>query len=86
VQEYGGAKPGDRTMLDALVPAIDALKGGDLKKAAVAAKDGAHRTASMTKARAGRSSYVREDVLREVPDPGAVAVAAIFEALATSSS
>lgn len=85
VQEYGGAKPGDRTMLDALVPAINALEEaeGDLRRAAVAARDGAQRTASMTRARAGRSSYVREDVLREIPDPGAVAIAVIFEALAT---
>ena len=26
IQQYGGAKPGDRTMLDALAPATDALK------------------------------------------------------------
>jgi dihydroxyacetone kinase len=34
------------------------------------------------KAGAGRSSYVREDALRGLPDPGAVAVALAFEALA----
>jgi len=81
VSEYGGAKPGDRTMLDALVPAVEALASGDLAKAAAAAKEGAERTKSMTKARAGRSSYVREDALRDVPDPGAVAVAHMFGAL-----
>lgn len=83
LQEYGGAKEGDRTMLDALIPAVVALEGGgDLAAAAQAASAGADRTASMTKARAGRSSYVREDALRGVPDPGAAAVAAVFEALA----
>ncbi len=80
---YGGANPGDRTMLDALVPAVDALTGGEtLASAARAARTGADRTATMIKARAGRSSYVREDALRGVPDPGAVAVAVVLEALA----
>ncbi|HEU4410133.1 MAG TPA: dihydroxyacetone kinase subunit DhaK [Polyangiaceae bacterium] len=82
VQHYGGAEPGDRTMLDALVPALDALEaGGGVAAAALAAREGAARTASMARARAGRSSHVREDALRGVPDPGAVAVAAAFEAL-----
>ena len=72
-------------MLDALIPAVAALEaGGDLAAAAKAASSGAERTASIVKARAGRSSYVREDALRGVPDPGAVAVAAVFEALARS--
>jgi dihydroxyacetone kinase len=70
-------------MLDALIPAVAALEAGeDLAAVAAAAAAGAARTASMTKARAGRSSYVREDALRGVPDPGAAAVAAVFEALA----
>ena len=86
VQEYGGATLGDRTMLDALVPAVAALEaGGALTAAAQAAAEGAARTAAMTKARAGRSSYVRADALAGVPDPGAIAVAAIFEAIAQSS-
>ena len=36
----------------------------------------------MSKAKAGRSSYVPEAALRGVPDPGAVAIAAVFEAIA----
>jgi dihydroxyacetone kinase len=85
VQEYGGAQEGDRTMLDALLPAIAVLEArSDLVAASKAANDGAARTASMTKARAGRSSYVRADVLSGVPDPGAMAVAAVFEAVARS--
>lgn len=78
---YGGAKLGDRTMLDALVPAAAALPEG-LAAAAKAAAEGAARTAAMTKASAGRSSYVRGEALAGVPDPGAVAVARAFAALA----
>src|ERR1041384_3785478 len=37
VQHYGGVKTGDRTMLDALVPAVDALKEGSIEAAAIAA-------------------------------------------------
>jgi dihydroxyacetone kinase len=82
VQHYGGAVPGDRTMLDAFVPALEVLeKGGSLEEAAGAAKKGAEATAAMKSARAGRSSYVRSDVLSGIPDPGAVAVARIFAAL-----
>jgi dihydroxyacetone kinase len=86
MQEYGGARIGDRTMLDAWVPAIEALRTGDVVAAARAASEGAARTATMTRAGAGRSSYVREEVLRDVPDPGAVAVAEVFAALARGTS
>lgn len=83
IQEYGGAREGDRTMIDALVPACDVLAtGGSLAQAAKAAREGATRTTTMTKARAGRSSYVPVDALRGVPDPGAVAIATLLEALA----
>ncbi len=83
IQQYGGASEGDRTMLDALLPAVSSLEAGEgLAGAAAAARRGAERTSTMKSARAGRSSYVPEDALRGVPDPGAVAFAAIFEALA----
>jgi ATP-dependent dihydroxyacetone kinase len=83
IQQYGGAVEGDRTMLDALLPAASALAAGEgFAGAAAAAKRGAERTATMTSARAGRSSYVPEDALSGVPDPGAVAFAAVFAALA----
>jgi dihydroxyacetone kinase len=86
LSEYGGAKLGDRTMLDALIPAVDALEaGGDLARASADARAGAERTASMKKALAGRSSYVPASALSGVPDPGAVAVATIFEALARAA-
>jgi dihydroxyacetone kinase len=82
IQQYGGAAPGDRTMLDALFPAATALEAGEgLAAAATAARRGAELTASMTRAGAGRSSYVPAEALRGVPDPGAVAMAAVFEAI-----
>ena len=55
---YGGAKLGDRTMIDALEPALKALDAGGLEAAAAAARQGAEATAAMRKAKAGRSAYV----------------------------
>ncbi|MAS09234.1 dihydroxyacetone kinase subunit DhaK [Salinisphaera sp.] len=83
MQHYGGAKRGDRTLLDALIPAIDALAdGADLTRAAEQARAGADETRAMTHANAGRSAYVREDALRDLTDPGAEAVARVWERLA----
>ncbi|MDR5860413.1 DAK2 domain-containing protein [Halomonas eurihalina] len=83
MQQYGGARPGDRTMLDALVPAIESLQHGNtLAEAAQAARTGALATASLTTAKAGRSAYVPESALEGIVDPGAEAVARVFEALA----
>ena len=79
---YGGAKPGDRTMVDALDPALRALSLGSLGEAAKTARAGAEATKTMTKAKAGRAAYVGERDLDGVADPGAEAVAAVFEALA----
>jgi triose/dihydroxyacetone kinase / FAD-AMP lyase (cyclizing) len=83
IRDYGGARAGDRTLLDALVPAIAALREGGLAAGVRAAGEGAARTATMKSAGAGRSSYVRQEALLGVPDPGAVAVAAVLTALAT---
>jgi dihydroxyacetone kinase len=82
VQDYGGARPGERTLLDALVPAVDALNGGDLAAAASAARAGAEATARMERAGAGRSSYLSAGDLAGVQDPGAAGVAIAFAALA----
>ncbi len=74
ISELGGAKPGDRTMLDALDPFMQVLKSGaGLKIAVAAAEHGAEATAHM-KPRAGRSSYLGDRVLGH-PDPGAKAIA-----------
>jgi dihydroxyacetone kinase len=82
IGELGGAALGDRTMLDALVPAskafTSALEAGNLSipalsEAVAAAERAAAATASMTPRR-GRSSYLGDRALGH-PDPGAVAVA-----------
>jgi len=80
---YGGAGVGDRTMVDALAPALSALTSGDIAAAARAAADGAESTKAMRKAKAGRASYVGEKDLEGVPDPGAVAVANVFKVAAS---
>ena len=89
---YSGAARGMRTMLDAILPAIDAAKAaaGDggaavLAAAAAAAEEGAEATKSM-EALAGRSSYVPADVLASNADPGAVAVAVLLRAYAGALS
>ncbi len=80
LQEVGGAQPGDRTMVDALLPALEALPRG-IADAAVAARDGANRTATLSRANAGRATYIRADQLEGHVDPGAEAVARLFESL-----
>jgi len=87
VQRLGGAKPGDKTMVDAMVPAAEALAsavadGLDVwsgaARAAEAARAGALATEAL-RARRGRASYVG-DVARGVLDPGALTVALFFDA------
>lgn len=88
VSELGGAKPGDRTMIDALHPAAetfrDKLAGGasaaEAWRSAVAAGvAGAEATASM-KPRLGRASYLGERAVGHL-DAGAVAVSIWLEAI-----
>ena len=81
VCEVGGAAPGHRTMIDALTPALAALPDG-LAAAARAARAGADSTAQMTRAKAGRASYLAAEKLRGHNDPGAEGVARLFEDLA----
>ncbi len=83
MQEIGGAKLGDRTMIDALQPALDALDDG-LPAAAEAARKGANHTATMLTAKAGRAAYINAGNLSGHIDPGAEAVARLFEALCVS--
>lgn len=84
VMQVGGAKPGDRTMIDALAPALAALPQG-VAAAAQAARGGANDTAGMVRAKAGRASYLSADRLAGFNDPGAEGVARLFEDLARSS-
>ena len=88
VMKYGRAQPGDRTMLDALCPAVTSYistlaSGGEalkaLEDATCAAEEGAKATLNM-KASAGRASYVDTSELRH-PDPGAHAIGIIMRAV-----
>jgi len=78
MMELGGASPGDRTMLDALVPAAEAFASAQGDAAAriaamcEAALAGAEATRSM-QPRRGRSTYLGDRTAGH-PDPGAVAV------------
>lgn len=81
IKQVGGAEIGDRTMIDALAPALAALHHGGLGAAKKAARVGADATAQMTRAKAGRSTYLSADKLIGHNDPGAEAVALLFEDL-----
>ncbi|WP_429811952.1 dihydroxyacetone kinase subunit DhaK [Ensifer sp. B1-9] len=81
MQEIGGAKIGDRTMIDALSPALDALEDS-VVAAAAAARTGANFTSTLTRAKAGRAAYINAKQLEGHVDPGAEAVARLFEHLA----
>ncbi|MEM7069377.1 MAG: dihydroxyacetone kinase subunit DhaK [Pseudomonadota bacterium] len=84
VGQVGGAKIGDRTMIDALAPSLEALESG-IDAAAKAARHGANETANIHKAKAGRAAYVPSENLKGHNDPGAEAVALVFEGLAANS-
>ena len=85
MQTIGGAQLGDRTMVDALKPALDALDDG-YAAAAEAARKGAVHTSTIVKAKVGRASYINADQLNGHIDPGAEAVARLFESLAAHRS
>ncbi|MEM3897198.1 MAG: dihydroxyacetone kinase subunit DhaL [Nitrososphaerota archaeon] len=91
IMRIGGARPGDKTMVDALAPAVDVLLEGarsgeslktTFRRAAEAAEKGAEATKGMI-AQKGKASYLGEQSLG-YPDPGAVGVALIFKAIAES--
>ncbi|GAA2460536.1 dihydroxyacetone kinase subunit DhaL [Streptomyces glaucus] len=79
VMTLGGAVPGDKTMIDALVPAVDAL-GDSFAAARAAAEQGAEATTPM-RARKGRASYLGERSIGH-QDPGATSAALLVAALA----
>ncbi|MDX6551338.1 MAG: phosphoenolpyruvate---glycerone phosphotransferase subunit DhaL, partial [Gaiellales bacterium] len=87
VVELGAAQPGDKTMVDALQPAVDAyraaLDGGELADAlaaaTAAAEQGMRDTVPML-ARKGRASYLGERSIGH-QDPGATSAAIIMAAL-----
>ncbi|WP_155059584.1 dihydroxyacetone kinase subunit DhaL [Streptomyces blattellae] len=79
VMTLGGAVPGDKTMIDALVPAVDALDDS-FAAARAAAEQGALATTPL-QARKGRASYLGERSIGH-QDPGATSSALLIAALA----
>jgi dihydroxyacetone kinase len=86
VRKFTPAKPGDKTLLDALVPAVSELsaaakRGQDvltaLRSAAEAAEAGAQATSDLP-ARHGRARY-RGAMTLGHPDPGATSIALLFD-------
>jgi len=82
VMQLGGAAPGDKTMIDALVPAVDAL-GRSFAAARSAAEEGALATTPL-QARKGRASYLGERSIGH-QDPGATSSALLIAALAETA-
>ena len=80
MQQVGGAEIGDRTMVDALHPALEVLHLG-FSEASDAARKGANHTATIIKAKVGRASYINAEQLEGNIDPGAEAVARLFKHL-----
>ncbi|MGW0995995.1 dihydroxyacetone kinase subunit DhaL [Streptomyces sp. NPDC002520] len=78
VMALGGAAPGDKTMVDALVPAVDAL-GDGFAAARSAAEEGAVATTPL-QARKGRASYLGERSIGH-QDPGATSSALLIAGL-----
>ncbi|GAA4587434.1 dihydroxyacetone kinase-like protein [Actinoplanes octamycinicus] len=92
VRKLGGAAPGDKTLVDAFTPALEAFdkavaQGGGLAEAAGAAARAAEAGAEATvplQARKGRASYLGERSIGH-QDPGATSTSLIFRALADVS-
>ncbi|MEA4909626.1 MAG: dihydroxyacetone kinase subunit DhaL [Anaerolineaceae bacterium] len=88
IKKRGQSDLGDKTLLDALVPAVDTLEQAfnagkettvALDEAAVAAREAAEATRSML-AKRGRAAYTGERSIGTL-DAGAVAMAVLFEAV-----
>lgn len=79
---YTPARPGDRTLVDALTPFCDSLASGKtLSQSVDAAKAGAEHTKQL-KARLGRATYVASMDDKDMPpDPGAWGVWALVDGL-----
>ena len=84
VKARGKAEVGDKTMVDALEPAVKAFCRADdfadaWRSAAEAARKGAESTRELV-ARRGRAKYLGERAIGHI-DPGAASIALIFEAV-----
>ena len=78
--DLGEVKVGDKSMIDALAPAVTALAAGTLSDAISAARIGRDSTKPLV-ARRGRSQYVEEGGKNHI-DPGSVSVVIFLETLA----
>lgn len=85
LQAMTPARPGDRTLMDALIPYIDALSSGHVPKAVDAARKGRDSTQGM-EASLGRAVYVAGENFSKVADPGAEGIVAIVQGLAAQST
>lgn len=84
---YTPAQPGDRTLMDALVPFSKKLiETKDIKAAAKAAQEGTEATKSM-KASLGRAVYVggEDEWVGKIPDPGAYGLSEFLTGLAEAA-
>ena len=82
LSKYTPARPGDRTLIDALYPFVETLsQTGAIKKAAEASRKAADETKGM-QASLGRAVYVGGSGFEQVPDPGAYGLACFFLGLA----
>ena len=78
VTRLGGAGVGDKTMVDAFVPAVEALEAGKgWDEAIAAAKEGAEKTKDLV-AKVGRARPLGEKSIG-TPDAGATSLAMIIE-------
>jgi phosphoenolpyruvate---glycerone phosphotransferase subunit DhaL len=85
VQMRGKAEPGDKTMVDALIPAVEALESAQdldsgLQEAAEAAQGGMQATIPLV-ARKGRASYLGERS-KDHQDPGATSTYYLYKSAA----
>lgn len=81
VQRLGGAEPGDKTMVDAFAPAVEALEQGkSWDEAAELAQGGADKTKDLV-AKVGRARPLGEKSLG-TPDAGATSLAMIVKTVA----
>jgi dihydroxyacetone kinase-like protein len=89
IQKRGKAQLGDKTMVDALSPALDAYRAspdGDLAQAMRVAVEQAHKSAEATiplQAKKGRASYLGERSIGH-QDPGATSTWLLLQALAST--
>jgi dihydroxyacetone kinase-like protein len=77
IEKRGNSKPGEKTMLDLWVPAVENLNNGTLNPATLEILVEKTKNIKATK---GRASYVGERSIGHI-DPGAMSSAYLFESM-----